>query len=202
MIDKCYVLSGNLLFTQPAWGEIFMKDAADSKTYLDMICYPVEKYLIGYTIRDKERLISALLNNALLNEPIGFEQLRKIRVDKSLETIGDCVLDFVIIDNFATKERCTAQDIDNFRQWYGNNENLQYFARNCIRLQSYILWGPDERKQRIWDQSTTVILADRFEMLIGVIYLEKGVDAVKEFLHKHHFFDELDIHGRAKAGRR
>jgi ribonuclease-3 len=182
-------------------GEIFMEDAADSKTYLDMICYPVEKYLIGYTVRDKERLISAILSNALLNEPVGFEQLKKIQVDKSLETIGDCVLDFIIIDNFATKERYSAQDIDDFRQWYGNNENLQYFAKNCIHLHAYILWGPDERKQHIWDQPTTVILADRFEMIIGVIYLEKGIDAVKEFLQKHHFFEALDIHSRSTARR-
>jgi len=35
-------------------------------------------------------------------------------------------------------------------------------------------------------------LADRFEMLVAVIYLEKGIDAVKEFLLKHHFFEEID----------
>jgi len=201
MRDNCYVLSGTLLFRETHNRGIVVEAAADSKTYLDMICYPVEKYLIGYTVRDKERLISAIISNALLNEPVGFEQLRKIHVDKSLETIGDCILDFVIIDNFATKKRCTAQDIDDFRQWYGNNENLQYFAKTCIHLQTYILWGPDERKQQKWEQPTTVILADRFEMLIAVIYLEKGIGAVKEFLQKHHFFEELDVIGRSKAGR-
>jgi len=168
------------------------EDATGSDNYLDKICYPVERYLLGYAVRDKERLISAILSNALLNEPSGFEQLSTIHVDKSLETIGDFILDFVIIDNFATKERYTAQQIDDFRQWYGNNENLQYFAKNCIHLQRYILWGPDERKQQKWDQPTTVILADRFEMLVAVIYLEKGIDAVKEFLKKHHFFEEID----------
>jgi dsRNA-specific ribonuclease len=160
--------------------------------YLSKICYPVERYLLGYSVRNKERLISAIISNALLNEPVGFEQLSTIHVDKSLETIGDFILDFVIIDNFATKDQYTAQQIDDFRQWYGNNENLQYFAKNCLHLQNYILWGPDERKQRKWDQPTTVILADRFEMLVAVIYLEKGIDAVKEFLKKHYFFEEID----------
>lgn len=202
MIDKCYALSGTFAVYTTLHPGIILEAASDSKTYLDMICYPVEKYLIGYAIRDKERLISAILSNALLNEPVGFEQLRKIQVDKSLETIGDCVLEFVIIDNFATKERYTAQDIDDFRQWYGNNENLQYFAKTSIHLHTYILWGPDERKQQIWDQPRTVILADRFEMLIAVIYLEKGIDAVKEFLQKHHFFEELDTIDRSKARRR
>jgi dsRNA-specific ribonuclease len=169
-----------------------MEDAADSDNYLDTICYPVERYLLGFAVRNKERLISALISNALLNEPVGFERLRNIRVDKSLETIGDFILDFVIIDNFATKDRYTAQQIDDFRQWYGKNEHLQYFAKNSIHLHQYVLWGPDERKQQKWDQPTTTILADRFDLLIAVIYLEKGIDAVKEFLKKHHFFDEID----------
>lgn len=202
MIDKRYVLSGTFaVYERTDHKEIFMEAPEDSKSYLDQICYPVEKYLIGYTLRNKERLISAIISNALLNEPAGFEELKKIQVDKSLETIGDCVLDFIIIDNFATKKRYTAKEIDDFRQWYGNNENLQYFAKNCIHLHTYILWGPDERKQQKWDQPTTVILADRFEMLVAVIYLEKGIDAVKDFLKKHHFFEELENIAPANAGR-
>ena len=192
VIEKRYVMSDAFDVCMTIKTGSFMEDAMDSDTYLAKICYPVERYLIGYAVRKKERLISAIISNALLNEPVGFEQLSTIHVDKSLETIGDFILDFVIIDNFATKDRYTAQQIDDFRQWYGNNENLQYFAKNCIHLQNYILWGPDERKQQKWDQPTTVILADRFEMLVAVIYLEKGIDAVKEFLKKHHFFEEID----------
>ena len=192
LIDKRYVLSDAFAVCMTIKTGSFMKDATDSDMYLAKICYPVERYLIGFAVRNKERLISAIISNALLNEPVGFEQLRTIHVDKSLETIGDFILDFVIIANFATRDQYTAQQIDDFRQWYGNNESLQYFAKNCIHLQNYILWGPDERKQQKWDQPTTVILADRFEMLIAILYLEKGIDAVKEFLKKHRFFEEID----------
>lgn len=169
-----------------------MEDTADWINYRDRICYPVEKYLLGYAVRNKERLISAIISNAFLNEKVEFEQLKKIPADSSLETIGDFVLDYAIIDNFATKEPHTAEEIDNFRKFYGNNETLQVFSKNCIHLQNYILWGPDERKQQKWEQSTTVILANRFEMLIAVIYLENGIDAVKKFLQKHNFFQEID----------
>ena len=168
------------------------EDAAGPDTYLGKICYPVERYLLGHAVRNKARLISAIISNALLNEPAGFEELSGIHVDKSLETIGDFILDFIIIDNFATKERYTAEQIDDFRQFYGSNENLQYFAKNCIQLQNFILWGPDERKQQKWDQPTTVMLADRFEMLVAVIYLEKGIDGVRGFLKKHRFFEKID----------
>ena len=169
-----------------------MDDIADWITYRDEICYPVERYLFGFAVRNKERLISAIISNAFLNVLVDFEQLRKIPVDKSLETIGDFVLDYAIIENFPKKERTSPKEINDFREFYGKNETLHRFAKNCIHLQNFILWGPDEREKEIWNQPTTEILADRFEMLIAVIYLEKGIDAVKEFLQKHRFFKEID----------
>ena len=69
-----------------------MEDSEDPANYLEKICYPVERYLIGYTVRNKERLISAIISNALINEPAGCEQLTRIPIDKSLETVGDSVL--------------------------------------------------------------------------------------------------------------
>jgi len=169
-----------------------MDDIADWITYRDEICYPVERYLFGFAVRNKERLISAIISNAFLNVLVDFEQLRKIPVDKSLETIGDFVLDYAIIENFPKKESTSPREINDFREFYGKNETLHRFAKNCIHLQNFILWGPDEREKEIWNQPTTVILADRFEMLIAVIYLERGIDAVKEFLQKHRFFKEID----------
>jgi len=169
-----------------------MDDIADWITYRDEICYPVERYLFGFAVRNKERLISAIISNAFLNVLVDFEQLRKIPVDKSLETIGDFVLDYAIIENFPKKESTSPREINDFREFYGKNETLHRFAKNCIHLQNFILWGPDEREKENWNQPTTVILADRFEMLIAVIYLEKGIDAVKEFLQKHRFFKEID----------
>ena len=169
-----------------------MDDTADWSIYRDEICYPVERYLLGFAVRNKERLISAIISNAFLNVLVDFEQLRKIPVDKSLETIGDFVLDYAIIENFPKKESTSPKEINDFREFYGKNETLHRFAKNCIHLQNFILWGPDEREKEIWNQPTTEILADRFEMLIAVIYLEKGIDAVKEFLQKHTFFKEID----------
>jgi hypothetical protein len=37
--------------------------------------------------------------------------------------------------------------------------------------------------------------------MVAVLYLEKGVNAVKEFLHKHHFFKEIDKPGDSNGGR-
>ncbi len=113
-------------------------------------------------------------------------------MDTSPWTIWDVILNFVIIDNFATKDQYTAQQIDDLRQWYGNDEHLQHFAKNKLNLQNCILWGPIERKHLTWDQPPAVILADRFGMLVAVLYLKRGIDAVKDFLDNHHFFDEIN----------
>lgn len=169
-----------------------MEEGSGWIKYRDQVCYPVERYLLGSAVRNKERLISAIISNALTNEKTEFEDLKKISADPGLETIGDFVLDFIIIDHFALMDRYTAKEIDDLRQLYGGNDALHGYAKTCIRLQNFILWGPDERERMIWDQHNTTILADRFEMLVGVIYLEKGIEAVKEFLKNHHFFEEID----------
>jgi ribonuclease III len=169
-----------------------MENTTEWINYRDEICYPVEKYLLGYSVQNKERLISAIISNAFINEKVEFEQLTKIPADKSLETIGDYVLDYAIIENFPKKESATPQEINDFRVFYGKNETLHWFSKNCLHLQNFILWGPDERSQKKWDLPTTTILADRFEMLIGVIYLEHGIDAVKDFLKKQKFFEEIN----------
>lgn len=167
-----------------------MEERSEWLQYRDRICYPVERYLLGSAVRDKERLISAIISNALTNEKTEFKELKKIPADPGLETIGDIVLDFIIIDHFALMDRYTAREIDDLRQFYGGNDTLHRYAKTCIRLQNFILWGPDERERKIWELPTTTILADRFEMLVGVIYLEHGILAVKEFLQNHHFFEE------------
>jgi|WetSurMetagenome_2_1015567.scaffolds.fasta_scaffold15216_8 ribonuclease III len=169
-----------------------MAEKGEWASYLHEICYPVERYLLGYPVRDKERLVSAIISNAFLNEKIEFEQLRNIPADKSLETIGDFVLDFAIIENFPRKENTTPKEINDFREFYGKNESLHWFSKNHLLLQNFILWGSDEKNQKKWDLPTTDLLADRFEMLVGVIYLEKGIDGVKNFLKKHQFFEKID----------
>ena len=55
-----------------------MEESAGWINYLNEICYPVERYLLGFAVQDKERLVSAIISNAFLNEKIEFEQLRKI----------------------------------------------------------------------------------------------------------------------------
>jgi hypothetical protein len=64
-----------------------MADATDPDTYPDTICYPVERYLPGFAVRDKERPISALKSNALLNELVK-EFLQKHHFLKEIDKLA------------------------------------------------------------------------------------------------------------------
>ena len=169
-----------------------MPEPGTWEQYRDALCRPVEDTLLGFPATDRERLISAIISNARLNEGVPFPELREIGLDPSLETMGDFILDFAIFDHFALKGKYTAKEVDDFRQFYGGNEALHVYAKECIRLQELILWGPDEVTRKVWDQPATTLLADRFEMIIAIIYLEKGIDGVKDFLQRTHFFEEMD----------
>jgi dsRNA-specific ribonuclease len=159
--------------------------------YRDERCRRVED-LLGFRVRDKERLIRAILSKALLNEPGHFPQLEEIGTDPGLETKGDFILDFAIFDHFAPNEKFSGKEIDDFRQSYGGNEALQVFAKEHLNLQELILWGPDQKTRMEWDQPATIILADRFEMLIAVVYFEQDIDGVKKFLERIRFFKKMD----------
>jgi len=158
--------------------------------YRDRVCYPVERYLLGYAVWDKERLFSAIMSRAFANEPGELGQFPKIPIDTGLGTKGDFVLDFAIFHKFAEKAG-TPKEINHLREFYGQNKVLHAFSKNILRLQNFILWGDDEQKRKVWDESGEV-LAEYFEKLIAVIYLEQGIDAVTEFLDTYHFFGEIE----------
>jgi dsRNA-specific ribonuclease len=169
-----------------------MSDPESWEYYRDGLCKPIEDKLLGFPVKNKERLISAIMSNARLNEGVPFPELKEIRLDSSLETMGDFILDFAIFDNFALKGKFTAKEVDDFRQFYGGNEALHNYAKEFLKLQDVILWGPDEKTRKVWDLPSTTLLADRFEMVIAIIYLEKGIEEVKRFLEKKEFFEEMD----------
>jgi len=79
-----------------------MPEAETWEQYRDERCRRVEK-MLGFPVKNKERLISAILSNALLNEPGHFPQLEEIGTDPGLETKGDFVLDFAIFRSLRTQ---------------------------------------------------------------------------------------------------
>jgi len=95
-------------------------------------------------------------------------------------------------DHFAPNETFSGKEIDDFRQSYGGNEALHLFSKEHLKLQKLILWGPDQCKNKVWEKPATMLLADRFEMLIAVVYFERGIGGVEKLLERIRFFEKMD----------
>jgi ribonuclease-3 len=157
-----------------------------------------ESKFLGEQFNDRELLIRALTRNAVLNEKPPYEELKTNGSQIGLDTIGDTVLDFVIIDHFSReskeslKKRYSPEELNDLREFYGNNLILHKFAKISMELQHYVIWGNDEEDKEKWNVPTTDLLADCLEALIGAIYLDKGTKGVIKFMEKIQFFKNVD----------
>ena len=167
----------------------------DWKEILEKNCTDIEHDILGFTFNDRNLLMRALLRKAAYkdqNFPVG---LKENRFQNGLDTFGDKFLDFAIFDHFIDNflsGNTSEKMINGHREWYSQNVILQEFSLNCITLQNYVVWGIDESDKKIWDQSTTKILADCFEALVGAIYKDQGMEGVKKMLEKIDFFEKID----------
>ena len=173
--------------------------AATWEEYVEEQSSPIEdKFLDGEKFNDRLLLIRALTRNAKLNEALEFHEMKANGSQIGLDTIGDTVLDFVIIDHFSqesretSKARYSPEQLNKFREIYGTNPHLHDFSKNVIGLQQYVIWGNDEEDKKKWAENSTDLLADCFEALLGAIYLDKGIDGVKKFMKNVMFFDYMD----------
>jgi ribonuclease III len=169
--------------------------------YRDTKCYPVEKDLLGFNFDNPNLLIRALTRSAVFNQTGYLPEHKENGHQIGLDTIGDTVLDFAIFSHFIepilseqVKEKKKSREIiHGYRKWYGMNDVVQEFSKNCIHLNQYIIWGPDEEKRKIWDQKTTKNLADCFEAIIGAVYKDHGMKGVEKMLQKIDYYSEIDI---------
>jgi ribonuclease-3 len=167
--------------------------ASSWEQFVTETCSRVEKELLGdEPFKNKEILIRALTRSAALNEAVEHEELKAIGHQRSLATLGDSILDYAIIEKFAKKHHGNPGEINALRERYGKNTAIHAFAKEQIKLQDYVIWGPNERATKRWEEERTDLLADCFEALVGAIYLDQGIKAVTKFLKEIDYFDRID----------
>jgi dsRNA-specific ribonuclease len=111
---------------------------------------------------------------------------------EGLDTIGDKILDYLIIDHFAGQDRnLKPEDINTYRENYGKNKVLHKFSKRWMSLQDYVIWSDEEEKKERWELGTTVLLAHSFEAILGALYLDKGIEGVKDCIRKIEFFERV-----------
>ena len=128
------------------------------------------KFLSNYDIKLNENgLINTALTHSSYSNECGGENYER------LEFLGDAILEAVSSEYFYLNTDLKEGDMSKKRASYVC-ENALYEYSKKIGLIPYIKVGNG------MDKDNETIVADVFESVLAVIYLEKGFDVVKEYI--------------------
>ena len=133
---------------------------------------------LGYTFRDKSILENALTHSSYANE----NRERGLHDNERLEFLGDAVLGFVAAEYLYAKHPDLPEgDLTRIRAALVCEESLHEVAQ-YLELGQYLKLGHGEElgggRQR------PSILADATESVFAAVYLDGGVDAARDLIHR------------------
>lgn len=127
----------------------------------------LEKYNID--IKNKELLLTALTHSSYANE-------HKCQNYERLEFLGDAVLELITSDYFYNNEKLSEGEMTKKRASYVCEEALSKYAEE-VGYNPFIRVGHGQL-----NNINATIIADVFEAILGVIYLECGFDVAKRYI--------------------
>jgi len=132
--------------------------------------------ILGFNFTDQTLLYCALTHRSYLNENPNLALLDNER----LEFLGDAVLDFItgayLYQRFPEMQE---GQLTSLRAALVRTETLACFARQ-LGLNQHLLLGRGEEETGGRDRDA--ILCATFEALVGALYLDKGLEAVRQFI--------------------
>ncbi len=144
--------------------------------------FPQEKFnqlekVIGTTISDRNIYVEALIHRSFLEENDQFTFS-----NERLEFLGDSVLNLVIgeylFNKFPNEEEGFLTKV---RAKLVNRNALSLVAEN-MNLAEFLILSSSLPKSITHNSKS--MLSDALEALIGAIYLDKGIEACKQFIQK------------------
>ncbi len=129
----------------------------------------------GLTFNDWALLDLALTHPSYRNEH------PQVRADNErLEFLGDALLDFLAAEwLYRTAPELDEGEMTRWRARLVQGEQLARFADE-LGLEAVLRVGRGEAEA--WERARTSILADAFEALLGALYLDQGLEAVRDFV--------------------
>lgn len=122
----------------------------------------------------------SLLTRALTHRSYANEHIEIVEDNERLEFLGDAVLDFIVGEwAYNRFPELDEGNLTKIRSSLVRNERLAEFARH-LELGSALRLGRGEKSSggHLRDN----LLGSAFEALIGALYLDSGLDAVKHFM--------------------
>lgn len=133
---------------------------------------------IGYTFRDKKLLRQALTHSSFANE----QKINKLEDYERLEFLGDAVLELVSSDFlFHENPQMPEGKLTKLRSSMVCEPALAYCARD-LELGQYMLLGKGE--EATGGRGRDSITSDVMEAVIGAMYLDGGLKAAHDFIHR------------------
>lgn len=125
--------------------------------------------------KNSKLLEQAFTHRSYLNEAKGLKSS-----NETLEFLGDSILSFVVsvylYNNFPELKE---GDLTNIRSNLVNTKTLAKLAKNCEFGKLLKLSKGEKESNGDENQS---LLADSFEAFIGALFLDQGIDTVKDFI--------------------
>jgi len=130
---------------------------------------------IGIDFKDSKLLRQAFIHRSYLNE----HRDSQFESNERLEFLGDAVLELVVTEYLYSNFPNPEGELTNWRSALVKGEMLAKIATE-LKLGEYLFLSHGEEKSG--GRTKDYLLANTFEALIGVIYLELGYETVKTFV--------------------
>lgn len=134
---------------------------------------------INIKFNNQKLLQNAFVHRSYLNERSGFE----LPSNERLEFLGDAVLQLTVSEHlYKTYPEEPEGQLTNFRASIVNAKSLSNVSGK-LELGNYLLLSKGEEASGGRDRP--YLLANTFEALLGVIYLDQGLETARQFVHTH-----------------
>lgn len=133
---------------------------------------------IGYRFKDRGLLKQALTHSSYANE----QKINKLKDYERLEFLGDAVLELISSDFlFHENPQMPEGKLTKLRSSMVCEPALAYCARD-LKLGEYMLLGKGE--EATGGRHRDSITSDAMEAVIGALYLDGGLTAAHDFIHR------------------
>ncbi|MBI3306102.1 ribonuclease III [Candidatus Nomurabacteria bacterium] len=134
---------------------------------------------IKITFKNKSLLEQAFIHCSYINENPGV----KLSHNERLEFLGDAVLELVVTDFLYKKyPSYTEGELTSLRSALVNAVIIAS-AASKIGMNDYLLLSKGEAKDN--GKARQYILANTFEAYVGALYIDQGLPATEQFIHKY-----------------
>jgi ribonuclease III len=133
---------------------------------------------IGYSFRSRALLDRALTHRSFANERVG----ENCQHNEALEFLGDSVLGFVVSAWLLERFPDLSEGKLSKMKAYLVSESRLVEIAEALDLGNYILLNRGEEKTG--GRRKRALLADAYEALIGVLYVDGGIEVAERFLRR------------------